>query len=82
MSNEYSIKDIINLFLSKLWLIIIVAILGGTGGYLYTKYRMPLQYSSHISMYVQSYTTISKESDEKINNINYSKQLIIPILKC
>lgn len=84
MSNEYSIKDIISLFLSKLWLIIIVAIMGGTGAYFYTKYRMPLLYSSHISMYIQSYTTVSEDPEKKINNINYSKQLIntyIEVLK-
>ena len=84
MSNEYSIKDIISLFLSKLWMIIIVGVIGGAAAFVYTKYFMPLQYSSHISMYIQSYTTFTDDPEQKYNNINYSKQLIntyIEVLK-
>ncbi|MBQ8961897.1 MAG: polysaccharide biosynthesis tyrosine autokinase [Ruminococcus sp.] len=84
MDNEYNIKDIISLFLSKIWLIIIVGVIGGAAAFLYTRYVMPLQYSSHISMYIQSYTTFSEDPDQQYNNISYSKQLIntyIEVLK-
>ena len=74
MENTYSIKDLINLFLSKIWLIILIAILGGAAGYCYTRFCMPLQYSSHISMYVQSYTSTTGVSD--FSNISNSKQLV------
>lgn len=82
MENTYSIKDLINLFLSKLWLIILFAVIGGAAGFCYTKFCMPLQYSSHMSMYVQCYTSTSGPTD--YNDISKSKQLIntyIEVLK-
>ena len=45
---------------------------------------MPLEYSSHISMYVQSYTEIKGDNDQNYNDISKSKQLIntyIEVLK-
>ncbi|MCR4796509.1 MAG: polysaccharide biosynthesis tyrosine autokinase [Ruminococcus sp.] len=75
MNNSYSIKDIINLLLSKLWLLILVTIIGGTAAFCYSKFVMPLKYSSHISMYVQSYTGISENANQQ-NNISNSKQLV------
>lgn len=75
MNNTYSIKDIIKLLLSKLWLLIIVTIIGGAAAFCYSKFVMPLEYSSHISMYVQSYTGISENANAQ-NNISNSKQLV------
>ncbi len=81
---EYSIKDLIALFLGKIWLIIAVTICGGILAFCVSKFVMPLEYSSHISMYVQSYTGISENADNYQNNISNSKQLIntyIEVLK-
>ena len=75
MDNGYSIKDIISLLLSKLWLLIIVTIIGGAAAFCYSKFVMPLEYSSHISMYVQSYTGITENANQQ-NNISNSKQLV------
>ena len=75
MDNGYSIKDIISLLLSKLWLLIIVTIIGGAAAFCYSKFVMPLKYSSHISMYVQSYTGITENANQQ-NNISNSKQLV------
>lgn len=75
MNESYSIKDIISLLLSKIWLLIIVTIIGGTAAFCYSKFVLPLQYSSHISMYVQSYTGISENVNQQ-NNISNSKQLV------
>ena len=75
MNNTYSIKDIIKLLLSKLWLLIIVTIIGSAAAFCYSKFVMPLEYSSHISMYVQSYTGISENANAQ-NNISNSKQLV------
>ena len=72
--NEMDIKDILTLLLSKLWLIILIAVLGAAGGFCYTKFAMPLQYSSHISMYVQCYTNTGGVMSD-YNNISNSKQL-------
>ncbi len=75
MNNSYSIKDIISLLLSHIWLIIIITILGGGAAFGISKFVLPLEYSSHITMYVQSYTGISENADN-VNNISNSKQLV------
>ena len=75
MNETYSIKNIIQLLLSKIWLIIILIVIGGGAAFTFSKFVLPLQYSSHITMYVQSYTGISENSDNQ-NNINNSKQLV------
>lgn len=71
----YSIQDIISLFLSKIWLLIVVTIIGGAAAFCFSKFVLPLKYSSHISMYVQSYTGISENVNQQ-NNISNSKQLV------
>ena len=70
------LKAILSLLFSKLWLIILVAVVCGGATFCYSKFCMPLKYSSHISMYVQSYTTFNENPDYNYNNINNSKQLI------
>ncbi len=74
-NNTYSIKDIIHLLLSHIWIIILITILGGAGAYAFSKQMLPLEYSSHITMYVQSYTGIV-ENGNAVNNISNSKQLV------
>ena len=74
-NSSYSVKDIINLLLARIWLLILVTILGGAIAFCYSKFVLPLQYSSHISMYVQSYTGISENANAQ-NNISNSKQLV------
>lgn len=75
MNNTYTIKDLIDLLLSRIWIIIIAMILGGAAAFGVSKFLLPLEYSSHISMYVQSYTGIS-ENNNNVNNISNSKQLV------
>lgn len=74
-SIEISVKDLFQLYLSKLWLIGIAVVIGTGSAFGFTKLFVPLKYSSHISMYVQSYTGLS-ESVESYNDISKSKQLI------
>ena len=75
MNESYSIKDIIRLMLNHIWLILVIALLGAAGGFCVSKFILPLQYSSHITMYVQSYTGITENADN-VNNISNSKQLV------
>ena len=75
MNESYSIKDIIVLMLNHLWLIIVIALLGAAAGFGVSKFILPLEYSSHITMYVQSYTGIN-ENVNNVNNISNSKQLV------
>ncbi len=75
MNQSYSIKDIIRLLLSHIWLIIVITVLGAGAAFGISKFLLPLQYSSHITMYVQSYTGIT-ENANSVNNISNSKQLV------
>lgn len=76
MNNTYSIKDLISLILSKIWMIIAVTLCGGIAAFCVSKFALPLEYSSHISMYVQSYTNVLDDSNNNYNDISKSKQLI------
>ena len=64
MNQSYSIKDIIRLLLSHIWLIIVITVLGAGAAFGISKFLLPLQYSSHITMYVQSYTGITEHHRE------------------
>lgn len=75
MNNTISVKDLISLLISKIWIIIAVTLCGGIIAFCVSKFLIPLEYSSHISMYVQSYTEISDSADD-YNDISKSKQLI------
>ena len=77
MKNTYTIKDLISLLFAHIWLIIAVTLCGGIAAFGFSKLVLPLQYSSHITMYVQSYTGISENNANDINNsISNSKQLV------
>jgi len=75
MNQSYSIKDIIRLLISHIWLIIVITVFGAGAAFGISKFLLPLQYSSHITMYVQSYTGIT-ENANSVNNISNSKQLV------
>lgn len=75
MNNSYSIRDIIKLLLSHIWLILVITVIGGGAAFCFSKFVLPLEYSSHITMYVQSYTGIT-ENNDSVNNISNSKQLV------
>lgn len=75
MKNSYTIKELIGLFLNKIWIIIIITIAGGILSFGFSKMFLPFEYSSHVSMYVQSYTGISDQMADQ-NNISNSKQLV------
>lgn len=74
MNNNYTVKDLIQLFLSKIWLIILVTILGAAVGFFASEFLLPVKYASHINLYVQSYTDIRDDNNQ--NDISKSKQLI------
>ena len=74
MNNSYTIKDLIELFLSRIWLIILITTLGGIAGFSIARFLLPEKYASHINFYVQCYTDI--KDDYSQNDISKSKQLI------
>lgn len=72
------LKQLIGLMLSKLWLIILLALIGGTAGYCFSHFMMPLKYESYLSMYVKNATNSSSTVNENINlgDLNASKSLV------
>lgn len=84
MEQSYNLKDLLSLFIRKIWWIIIGAVVGASAMFCYSKFYLPFEYSSHISMYVQSYKDINTNNSNNYNDINNSKQLIntyIEVLK-
>ncbi len=81
---EYSIQDLFNLLLSKIFTIIVVTLVFGVAAYCIARWVMPRKYASHISMYVQSYTADDSSVDELRGSVTTSKQLLntyIEVLK-
>lgn len=76
MKNTYTIKDLLSLLWNHLMLIIAITIIGGIAAFSFSKFVLPVKYSSHITMYVQSYTGISENAANDVNNISNSKQLV------
>ncbi|MBO4523443.1 MAG: polysaccharide biosynthesis tyrosine autokinase [Ruminococcus sp.] len=76
--NKLTIKDFIKLLMGKIWLILFFMIIGGVAAFCYSKFMLPLQYESHITMYVQSYTNVNDNTNNNnnVNNITNSKQLV------
>ena len=76
MKNTYTIKDLLTLLWNHLLLIVAITLCGGVAAFSFSKFVLPVKYSSHITMYVQSYTGISENNANNENNISNSKQLV------
>ncbi len=72
---ELSLKDIFGLLISKIWAIVIMALLGFVIAFCISKFVMPLKYNSSVSMYVKS-TQNKEDSNVNINELNASKSLV------
>ncbi|MBR6581411.1 MAG: polysaccharide biosynthesis tyrosine autokinase [Ruminococcus sp.] len=75
MEETIDLKYLIRLLIGKIWLIILITVIGGAAAFGISKTLMPLEYSSHITMYVQSYYGVSDGINNQ-NNISNSKQLV------
>lgn len=78
MEETYSIKNIIKLMLGKIWLIIILTVLGGGAAFGYARFMMPLQYQSYTTLYVRD------NMNNSGNNLNNARSLVstyIAVLK-
>ena len=75
MKNTYTIKDLLTLLWNHLMIIVVITLCGGVAAFSFSKFVLPVKYSSHITMYVQSYTGISETVNVQ-NNISNSKQLV------
>lgn len=73
---EISLADIFSLLVSKLWLIIAMALLGFLIAFGLSKFVIPLEYRSSLSMYVKSNTKSDKDYNVNLNDLNASKSLV------
>lgn len=64
--NEMSIQGILSLLWRKFWIILICGIVGAGGSYFISKYFMPPQYRSEVSVYINNYKEKSQISSDDI----------------
>ena len=75
MNVSYTIKDIIDLLLGKLWLLILTMVVGGVGAFCYAQFMMPMKYDAYTSLYVRSNSVISNLNVD-LGELNASRSLL------
>lgn len=75
MNKSYSLEDIIGLLMNHMKLIIVVTVLFAAGGFGISKYMLPKEYSSHITMFVLSSSSVATHTAD-YNSITNSKLLV------
>lgn len=81
-TGEISIADLIKLMLSKLWLIILLFVLGGVSAFCVSEFVLPPQYESYTTMYVKNNN--SSQAVVSAGDLSTAKSLVstyIAILK-
>lgn len=75
--NSIDLFQLLKFFISKIWIAIILIILGGMSAFCVSKFKMPLKYQSHISMYVKN-SNKSATSNDSMNqgDLNVSRSLV------
>ena len=76
MKKTYSIRDLILLMLSKIWLIVIFTFVFGLGTFCVLKFLIHPRYESFTTMYVKNNSVdTEKENNVDLNDLNASKSL-------
>ncbi len=71
---ELSLKQIFDILISKIWLIILMGVLGLLIAFGVSKFIMPVLYRSSVSLYVKS--NADKKENMSVSEINASKSLV------
>lgn len=74
--NTISIADILKLMINKLWLIILLCIIGGGIAFGLSNYMMPLKYESYTTMYVKNSNKLLEEDHVNSGDLNTAKSLV------
>lgn len=76
MKNTYSIRNLIALMLSKIWLIAIITLIMGLGSFFVSKFLVSPRYESFTTMYVKN-SAVSSETNTNVdlNDLYASKSL-------
>ena len=72
-NEEFSLKDLWSFMIPKLWMIVIVAIIGAVATFVYTQSHNTVTYSVSTSLFVES---ISTSGGTKNSNVTVSKQRV------
>ncbi len=70
-NGEFTLKDFVAFFAAKIWLVVIVAILGGICAYMYADANKKTTYSYSTSLFVESIS-----ADGTTSNVGVSKQRV------
>lgn len=86
MKSSYTIKGLIVLLLSKIWMIIISTVCFGTAAFVAAEFIIPLKYQSYTTMYVKNIQSTDNRTDYNVDlsDLNASKSLLstyIAVLK-
>jgi capsular polysaccharide biosynthesis protein len=74
---QIDLRELFDVFLSKLGYIIICAVVCAVAAFFFTKLALPYQYTSSVSLYVTNNTYTSGISDSvNISDVNASQQLV------
>ena len=74
-SGEFTLKDLWNFMVSKVWVILLCAIVGGFLMYSYAKSKNTVTYSVSTSLFVESLSE-SADGKTKTSNVSISKQRV------
>lgn len=69
MERNFTINDIITIILKRLWLIIVMALVGGLISFSYSQYVVPKKYTSKITLYV--YNDKSGQVNQALNSNDF-----------
>ncbi len=72
-NGEFTLKDLWDFMISKIWVIVIFAIVGGFSVYTYAKSHNSITYSVTTSLFVES---LSETDGVKTSNVSVSKQRV------
>jgi len=79
MKNTYTIKNLIALLWSKIWIIIIVTILCGFGSFFVSKFVKDPRYEAYTTMYVKNNSSnvgsVNTDVNVDLNDLNTAKSL-------
>lgn len=86
MNNNYTIRNLFALLMSKIWIIVVFTILVGAASFGISKFIIPMKYESYTTMYVKNNNTVNSEQNNNVdlNDLNASKSLVstyIAVLK-
>ena len=74
MDKIFTVNNILDILLRRLWLIVILVCLGGGVAFTYSEYIVPKKYTASVTMYV--YNQSSQQQQQTVSDIALSEKLV------